>query len=369
MSRPPPASSTVTKPKSPASILVYDLGGGTFDASLVEIGDKTHQVLATDGIPTLGGDDFDEVLAEMAVADEDREDLSQSERFRLLDECRISKEALHPNTRKIVMDLDHVREGLGTVTVQAADYYERCRPLIEETLHVVEDLLVKAGDLEALYVTGGGSELPLVNRMLKERFGKRVRRSVHARSATAIGLAIQSDAQAGYVLSERFTRYFGVWRESDGGKTIVFDPLFPKGTALPKPSDKPLEIRRRYSPVHNIGHFRYLECSHVAEDGQPDGDVTAWDEIRFPFDPAFQDADGVPVERSHAATSQQIEEKYSNDASGAVTVTITNLTAGYERQYRLGRWAAPGPPITPGKPRVRHSGHKPGGRRAEKRGG
>ena len=357
------------KTKIAGSILVYDLGGGTFDASLVEIGDKTHQVLATDGIPTLGGDDFDEVLAEMAVADEDREDLSQSERFRLLDECRISKEALHPNTRKIVMDLDHVREGLGTVTVQAADYYERCRPLIEETLHVVEDLLVKAGDLEALYVTGGGSELPLVNRMLKERFGKRVRRSVHARSATAIGLAIQSDAQAGYVLSERFTRYFGVWRESDGGKTIVFDPLFPKGTALPKPSDKPLEIRRRYSPVHNIGHFRYLECSHVAEDGQPDGDVTAWDEIRFPFDPAFQDADGVPVERSHAATSQQIEEKYSNDASGAVTVTITNLTAGYERQYRLGRWAAPGPPITPGKPRVRHSGHKPGGRRAEKRGG
>ena len=95
-------------------------------------------------------------------AEEDREELSQSEQFRLLEECRIKKEALHPNTRKIVLDLDHVREGWGTVTVQAADYYERCRPLIEETLHVVEDLLVNsAGDLEALYVTGGGSELPI----------------------------------------------------------------------------------------------------------------------------------------------------------------------------------------------------------------
>jgi molecular chaperone DnaK len=350
------------------AILVYDLGGGTFDASLVEAGEKTHQVLETDSIPTLGGDDFDEILADLAVSEEDREELSQSEQFRLLEECRLKKEALHPNTRKITLDLDHVHEGWSTVSVPAGDYYERCRPLVEETLDVVDDLLFKVapGDLETLYVTGGGSELPIVNRMLKERFGKRVRRSVHARSATAIGLAIQSDEQTGYVLSERFTRYFGVWRETDGGKTIVFDPLFSKGTVLPKPGEKPLEIRRRYAPAHNIGHFRYLECSHLGPDGQPAGDVTVWDEIRFPFDPSLQDVDGAAVERSEAAASQQIVEKYSSDASGAVTVSITNMTAGYERQYRLGRWAAPGPPVTPGKTRVRHSGHKPGARRVEK---
>jgi molecular chaperone DnaK (HSP70) len=358
------------KTKATGAILVYDLGGGTFDASLVEVGEKTHQVLATDGIPTLGGDDFDEILAEMAVAQEDREELSQSEQFRLLEECRVKKEAVHSNTRKIALDLDHVREGWGTVSVPAAEYYERCRPLVEETLNVVEDLLSKVGanELEALYVTGGGSELPIVNRMLKDRFGKRVKRSLHARSATAIGLAIQSDEQAGYVLNERFTRYFGVWRETDGGRTIIFDPLFSKGTVLPKPGERPLEIRRSYSPAHNIGHFRYLECTHLGEDGQPAGDVTVWDDVRFPFDPALEDVDGVPVERSAAAMSQRIVEKYSNDTSGAVTVSITNLTASYERQYRLGRWAAPGPPVTPGKARTRHSGHKPGTRRVEKRG-
>jgi molecular chaperone DnaK (HSP70) len=358
------------KTKVTGKVLVYDLGGGTFDASLVEVGVKTHQVLATEGIPTLGGDDFDEILAEMAVAVEDRDELSQSEQFRLLEECRVKKESLQPNTRKIVLDLDNVREGWGAVTVSAPEYYERCRPLIEETLHVVEDLLETVPDnLEALYVTGGGSELPIVNRVLKERFGKRIRRSLQARSATAIGLAIQSDEQAGYVLRERFTRYFGVWRETDGGKTIVFDPLFSKGTALPKPGEKPLEIQRSYSPAHNIGHFRYIECSHVAEDGQPAGDVTMWDEVRFPFDPSVQDVDSVPVERSEAASFERIGEKYSSDASGAVTVTITNVTAGYERQYRLGRWAAPGPPVTPGKARVRHSGHKSAARRVQKRGG
>jgi len=345
------------KTRIDGTILVYDLGGGTFDASLVEIGEKTHRVIATEGIPTLGGDDFDEALAEMALSQEEREGLSQSEQFRLLEECRVKKESLHPNSRKIVLDMDSVREGWGAVMVAVSDYYERCRPLLEETLNVVDDLLRAPGsdEIEALYVTGGGSELPIVSRVLKERFGKRVRRSLHARSATAIGLAIQADEQAGYVLSEKFTRYFGVWREGDSGRRIVFDPLFLKGTVLPAPGAQPLEIRRRYSPVHNIGDFRYLECSHLSEDGQPAGDVTVWDEILFPFDPAVQDAGGVPVVHSPAAMEQEIEEKYTSDASGTVTVTITNLTAGYERRYCLGRWAAKDEPVGPVKPRARRA--------------
>jgi molecular chaperone DnaK (HSP70) len=352
------------KTKLKGALLVYDLGGGTFDASLVEIGDKTQRVLATESIPTLGGDDFDEVLAAMATSEHDRDDLSQAEQFRLLDECRVKKEALHPNTRKIVLDLDLVREGWGTVTIPVADYFDQCRPLLDETLNVVEDLLTEhQTELEALYVTGGGSELPVVGRMLKERFGKRVRRSMNARSATAIGLAIQADAQAGYVLSEKFTRYFGVWREADSGHRIIFDPLFSKGVTLPGPGEPPLEIRRRYYPVHNIGHFRYLECSHIADDHQPAGDVTVWDEIRFPFDPALKDAESAEIMHSDAAPWQEIEELYSSDSSGAVTVTISNLTAGYYRQFRLGRWATKEEPIVPSKPRPRPR-HKASGPRA-----
>ncbi len=353
------------------AILVYDLGGGTFDASLVELGEKTHGVLATEGISTLGGDDFDEILADMVVSEDDRDKLSQSEHFRLLEECRHKKEALHANTRKIALDLDHVREDWGTATVSVADYYDRCRPLLEETLPGVEELLAAPGneELEALYVTGGGSELPIVGRVLKERFGRRVRRSLYARSATAIGLAIQGDEEAGYVLTDTFTRYFGVWREGDGGRRIIFDPLFPKGTPLPAPGEQPVEIRRRYTPVHNLGHFRYLECSHLSDGEQPSGDVTVWDEIFFPFDPALQNSEGVEVAHSDAAQSQQIEAKYASDASGTVTVTIKNLTAGYERQYRLGRWAAKDAPIVPAKTRSTHRRRRPGSGQAEARRG
>jgi molecular chaperone DnaK (HSP70) len=254
-----------------------------------------------------------------------------------------------------VIDLAVVREGWREVTISTSDFYERCRPLIETTI-VATEHLVKSRDaekqLDALYVTGGGSELPVVSRLLKEIFGRRVRRSAYTRSATAIGLAIQADAAAGYVLHENFTRHFGVWRESEGGRTVVFDPLFPKGTALPGPGDPPLTITRKYCPVHNVGHFRYLECSHRDEGGRPTGDITVWDEVRFGFDPALREIDSlsaIPIERSPNAEAQEIEERYSCNASGAVTVEISNKSANYTKQYKLGRWADKTTTITPGK--------------------
>ena len=322
-------------------ILVYDLGGGTFDASLVELDERTHTVLATEGISTLGGDDFDHILAMMAVGEKALAALSPAALFRLEDECRRQKEALHPNSRRIVVDLDVIEEGMGQVTIAVADFYDRCRPLIEETITATTKL-ANRGDIDALYITGGGSELPLVARMLREEFGRKVKRSEYTRSATAIGLAIQADETTGYKLREVFTRNFGVWRESDSGARMVFDPIFPRDTRLPAAGEPPLTVSRRYQPVHNVGDFRYLEAASVDEMGEPSGDIAVWDEILFPFDPAVA---GVPmltevaVDRTPAAFAQEIEEQYACDSAGAVAVTIRNLTANYGREYRLGRWS------------------------------
>jgi molecular chaperone DnaK (HSP70) len=329
-------------------LLVYDLGGGTFDASLVELDGATHTVLESVGIPTLGGDDFDLILAELAVGEEVLGSLDLTELFRLDEECRRQKESLHPNSRKIVIDLDAVRDGMGQVTIPVGHFYERCQPLLDQTVAATRRL---AGEsLDALYITGGGSELPLVARVLREEFGRKVKRSEYTRSATAIGLAIQADAASGYRLREMFTRNFGVWREGEAGRRMIFDPIFPRGTRLPGAGEPPLTVCRHYQPVHNLGDFRYLEASEVGEDGQPSGDITIWDEIVFPFDPKLADLQSferVPVEHCARAAVQEIEERYACDAAGAVTVTIRNLASHYDREFRLGRWSGKTAVISP----------------------
>jgi molecular chaperone DnaK (HSP70) len=334
-------------------LLVYDLGGGTFDASLVEMGDDdTHTVVSSAGLADLGGDDFDEILANLALVGAgragERESLSESESFRLLEECRERKESLNPNTRRIVVDLERVREGWGEVSIAVATYYEGCRPMAERTVGVLEELLAVHPNrsIDTLYVTGGGSELPAVARVLKETFGRAVRRSAYMRSATAIGLAISADARSGYLLRDRFAHHFGVWREADHGRAVRFDLLFPRGLELPRQGAPPLRVVRSYRPVHNVGHFRYAEATQIGDDGQPSGDLTLWDEIQFPFDSALRGVDDlalVDVSRKDEGASCEVKEEYSCDASGIVKVTIRNLSVAYVREYTLGRWSHSAP--------------------------
>ncbi len=327
-------------------ILVYDLGGGTFDASIVTLTESERSVLASEGISTLGGDEFDLVLAEMALESLslDASDLSQQQWFLLVEACREKKEALHPNTRKIEIDLDGILDSPGKIQIAAADFYERSWPLVAETLHATTDLLGLWGGLEAIeavYVTGGGSELPLVSRQLREQFGRKVKRSAYMRAATAIGLAIHSDNQSGYTLRERFHQYFGVWREADEGRHIVFDPIFNKGVELPAARKSALLVERHYRPVHNVGHFRFLESTRISEDLQPAGEITYWDEILFPFDPSLeaeQDLRRVEVLHNEEAHHCEVVERYRCDSNGRVSVEIENLTTGHKRVYPLARW-------------------------------
>ena len=157
-------NSAERKHRAGGSLLVYDLGGGTFDVSLLTLGATEHTVEASDGLPQVGGDDFDEILAELAVEiAKIPAPLMPVEHRILLEECREKKESLSPNTRKITIDLERVRPELEQVTFPADLYYERCRPLIESTREVVEKLLAThpEAQLDTLYVTGGGSSFRL----------------------------------------------------------------------------------------------------------------------------------------------------------------------------------------------------------------
>jgi len=338
----------------PNLALVYDFGGGTFDASLVTQEADVHSVIGTAGLEALGGDDFDEILADLALETAGlRPDvLSAAETFWLDEECRRKKEALHPNSRRVTVDLGSVRSGWSEVSIPVSAFYELCLPLVDRSLALVDGLLRTHGvtmggahgrgaSLGVVYVTGAGSELPIVTRRLREEFGRLVRRSAHPRGATAIGLAIQADDRSGYTLRDRFTRHFGVWRESNDGTNSAFDVIFPKGTPLPAPGEQPLAATRSYHPAHNIGHFRFLECSELGADDGPGGDVTTWNEIRFGFLPELHDAvdlAALAVERSARAGQQLIEESYSCDATGAVHVRLSNVSVNTTQVFQLARW-------------------------------
>jgi molecular chaperone DnaK (HSP70) len=337
------------KSRAKGGLLVYDLGGGTFDVSIVTLGETERTVIASDGISNLGGDDFDEILALLVLAEagkpgQEEDPLTAAEWYLLFDECREKKESLNPSSRKITVDLERVRKNWGEISIGVDSFYERCRPLVEASRTVVEDLLAAHPDhaIDTLYLTGGGSELPSVAWILRETFGRRVRRSAYMRSATAIGLAIRSEGHEVLPLRDQFTKNFGVWREADDGRNVVFDVLFPRGVKLPSRGAEPLRIVRSYRPMHNIGHFRYLECAQLGTNNQPQGEINNWDEIRVAFDPNLRDSSDLadqPVQRYSPAQERWIKEEYTCDASGDVKVKMLDTITEQANEYRLGRWS------------------------------
>jgi molecular chaperone DnaK (HSP70) len=339
-------------------IVVYDLGGGTFDASLVRMRGRHHEVLKTAGLNRLGGDDFDEIVFELACASAklDPHTLSQSVRGRLLDQCRDAKERLSPSSRKLTIDLDAAlgaRAPKPELSLAVNDFYDACAPLMDRSIDVMLPVMAElegalrgdgadgasAAGLAGVYVVGGASALPVIARMLRKRFGRRVHRSPYASAAVAIGLAIACDEAAEFEISDHYARTFGVFREAAAGREITFDPIFTNETPVPAKPAEPLTCRRVYRAAHNIGHFRFLECSALGSDGRPRGDMVLSGDVFFPFDPSLRegslDLAAVPVRRIHDS-GPRIEEEYVLDEHGTVAVTIRNLDADYQRVYRVG---------------------------------
>ena len=324
------------------AILVYDLGGGTFDASIVSATGTLHEVMGSRGLNMVGGDDFDVVLATRlaAAAGTDSGKLGDEAWERLIEDSRDAKETLSPSTKFITVSVDGK-----PVTIPVTDFYEAATPLVEATIEAMEPLLVPdasgvgqlGGDIAGLYVVGGGSQLPLVARVLRSRFGRRVHRSPHTAASTAIGLAIGADPEAAYTVREQLSRGVGVFREREAGSFISFDTLLEPNTEL-APGET-LTIKRCYRAAHNIGYFRFVEYSSFDEAGVPRGDLQPYGEVIVPFDRSLRRSDinlsAVPVIRTE--DGPLIEESYIVDENGMVTVEITDLEAAYTVTRPLGR--------------------------------
>lgn len=342
--------STITSKRE--HIVVYDLGGGTFDASLVHLTGRRHDAVATAGLNNLGGDDFDAALASVVLdaAKLKRGDLPARARAGLVDQCREAKERLNPNSRRIVIDLDAClgeQAPAPEITIGVSDFYDVCAPLVERTIEAMQPIMARLdgedssglAEIAGIYVVGGASALPIVPRVLRDRFGRRVHRSPYPSAAIAMGLAIAADEEAGFELSDRLSRHFGVFRESNSGSEVVFDPIFDRETRVPSAGEAPVFFRRVYRAAHNVGRYRFVECAALDRLGVPHGDITAFNDVLFPFDRGLRgraaDLAEVPVRRL-LGEGPLIQEQYAVTPHGIVEVTITDLEAGYQRVYQVG---------------------------------
>ncbi len=287
---------------SKETILVYDLGGGTFDASLVTLDENVHHVIASEGIPSIGGDDFDHILADLAldkagVSLDARDQISAAGWFWLLDECRLKKETLNPNSRRLAIDLEPINSRLGQCRRaggrflrdgQTAGGRNHCRRRKICYLNTPANLARSMSPVAAANCRlwreccanglDGACSVPPIRarpRLLGSPFKLTNPEPINSAN--------------GWPAISAF-----------GAKLIMACGLYlihclKRASICRRPEHQPLAIRRCYSPVHNSGHFRFLECSHRAADGGPSGEVTMWDEIYFPFDPALQDAPDLEI--------------------------------------------------------------------------
>jgi len=337
-------------------VVVYDLGGGTFDASLVELNGTDHEVLESFGVNRLGGDDFDEVLARTALrtVDGDRQGLTDAAWETLLDECRAAKEQLSPQSRRVTLEVPDPGKASRVATVPVDEFYAEATPLVDDTTDAMQpllDRLAAAADegaeldqVAGIYLVGGASALPLVPRVLRARFGRRVHRAPLPGASTAIGLAIAADPGAGFSLRDRLSRGFGVFRERRGGTSVSFDPILDRSLVtadvIGSPTTAgPVVVTRRYRAAHNVGWFRFVEYSTVDEQDEPRGHLTPVAEVVFPFEPGLQDAADpealrdAPVERRE--DGPVVEERYTVDEAGIISLSITDTTTGYRQDHVL----------------------------------
>jgi molecular chaperone DnaK len=334
-------STTLTSKRE--HVVVYDLGGGTFDASLIHLAGHASRVVASAGVSRLGGDDFDAVIAELVIKRARLGVLGEEQRAALLDECRTAKDGVSPNSRRLTVDLTAFDKA--PLVLPIDEVFAATLSLVTQSIDAMAPVVVRDegtgavawSEVAGIYAVGGASGFPLVHRMLRERFGEsRVKRSAHPFAAAAIGLAIFLDEGAGYELSDCLTRHFGVFRESARGADVRFDAIFPKDSRVPTKGEPPLEAVRTYRAAHNIGHFRFIECGDL-KDGRPDGDVASWEDIRFAFEPGLRttrDLRTVPVHRL-AHEGPVVEERYRCTAAGTLEVALTVLDDGYTRTFKV----------------------------------